>query len=389
VELYNPNTNSVDVAGQSLTDDLANPRQFVFPTGSMIPAKGWLRILCDPDRPPSGTNTGFGLRSAGESLYLLDAPARGGVVTDSIAFGLQVADRSISRVPDGSGTWVLGSATPNAANQPATLGDPSNIRINEWMANPAAGDDWFELQNPGADPVDLSGFHLTDDLNVRDRHTLPALSFIGTGTHGYILFHADGNPGQGADHVNFSLSKAGESIGLFWPNQYQIDGVTFGPQEPGVSEGRLPDGSATIVAFPKLPTPGSRNLADADADGIDDDWESTHGLSSSDPTDSELDPDKDGASNRLEFLTGTNPSLGSSVLALKMEFSENAGPTLSFTAEVDRAYRVEFSDGVVNGTWKALAEISAHPVQRGVSVSDLEPPTDLTRYYRVAVVSSP
>ena len=38
------------------------------------------------------------------------------------------------------------------------------MKINEWLANPAAGPDWFELFNPGPLLVALGGNYLTDAL---------------------------------------------------------------------------------------------------------------------------------------------------------------------------------------------------------------------------------
>lgn len=46
---------------------------------------------------------------------------------------------------------------------------------------------------------------------------------------------------------------------------------------------------------------------DADTDGMADEWESAHGLSSSDPEDRNADPDGDGYTNLEEYLNGTRP----------------------------------------------------------------------------------
>ena len=87
-------------------------------------------------------------------------------------------------MPDGSTNWFLCGPTPADANVTVTsLGSPSNLKVNEWMANPESGkDDWFELYNPDPQPVALGGLYLTDDLNDRTKHKIAALSFLGTGT---------------------------------------------------------------------------------------------------------------------------------------------------------------------------------------------------------------
>jgi hypothetical protein len=59
-------------------------------------------------------------------------------------------------------------------------------------------------------------------------------------------------------HVNFRLALAGESIGLYAPDQSLIDQVTFGMQTNDVSQGRFADGASTIYFMP-TPTPGAPN----------------------------------------------------------------------------------------------------------------------------------
>src|SRR6185503_7383337 len=73
VEFYNPSDSPVDLAGMSVSDSTANPDRFVFPTGSLVPARGYLAIRFDADRPASTTNTGFGLKASGDTLYLFNA----------------------------------------------------------------------------------------------------------------------------------------------------------------------------------------------------------------------------------------------------------------------------------------------------------------------------
>jgi hypothetical protein len=105
----------------------------------------------------------------------------------------------------------------------------------------------------------LGGLYLTDDLNDRTRHKIAALSFLDTGTNAWQKFVADGNTGAGADHVGFALRAAGEAVGLFTTNGTLINGVAFGAQEQGVSEGRFADGTTNLVRFPGTDSPGESN----------------------------------------------------------------------------------------------------------------------------------
>ncbi len=263
VEIYNPSAAPVDLGDMSLTDSQVTPRRWIFPPNSVVPPRGWFAVRCDADRPASETNTGFGLKANGDTLFLYNKPADGGTERDRVSFGLQIADLSIGRVSDGSSNWNLTLPSIGAANLPAPLGDVMLVKVNEWMAHPESGNDWFELFNPGSLPVALGRLWLTDNLLDHAKSQIPALSFLGAAsTNGYVKFICDSQPG--ADHVNFALKTGGEALGLFTTNGIMIDGVTFAAQQSGVSQGRLADGATNIVSFFTNPTPGNANYLPLD-----------------------------------------------------------------------------------------------------------------------------
>ena len=259
VELYNPSTNAVDLDDASLSNDPNSPRKFVFGSNTILPAGSFLVVYCDASQPISTDNTGFSLNAGGDSLFLFDSRTNGGALVDSVAFGLQTPDFSIGRVPNGSGPWALNVPTPAALNTAAGLGTAASLFINEWMADPESGSDWFELYNSAGQPVSLSGLFFTDALTEKTLSPVPPLSFIGAGPNAFVQFLADGDATAGASHVNFKLSKSGESIGLFSASGELINAVTFGSQLTGVSQGRFPDGAANIVAFAATSSPGHGN----------------------------------------------------------------------------------------------------------------------------------
>jgi hypothetical protein len=261
VELYNPGAASVSLDGYSLTDDVGLPQRWLFPPGAQLPPLGFLVVRCDPASVPSAVNgpvlnTGFGLKANGGDVFLFDATAS---LSDSVGFGGQAANFSITRHPDGSGPWQLGLPTPGEGAIPAALGDPRHVRINEWAAAVANGPDWFELYNPDLQPVALQGAFLTDKLSNRTKHSIAPLTFIGVSTNAYRKFIADNDAAQGPTHVGFSLDAGGEAIGLFPPGtDPAIDTVSFGAQTNGFSQGRLPDGGDSIRFFTH-PSPGAAN----------------------------------------------------------------------------------------------------------------------------------
>jgi hypothetical protein len=234
------------LAGFSLTDDPLDPLKFVFPSGTQLGPRQYLVVWCDSDVGQPGVHTGFSLRTEGDSVWLFNSTPSGLAQVDQITFGLQLADHSIGRVPDGAGSWSLNRPTPGAGNQAEELGSAAAVRINEWMASPASGADWFELFNPELRPVALGGYFLTDDFASPTNSPIPALSFLGG--YSFVKFVADEEPAQGADHVQFKLGGSGERIGLYDPQRAPVDQISFGAQTSGLSQGRLPDGSATVAS---------------------------------------------------------------------------------------------------------------------------------------------
>ncbi len=145
------------------------------------------------------------------------------------------------------------------------------IFINEFMASNSATiadseggfDDWVELYNGGATPVDIGGMYVTDDLLEPTKWQIPtsdpSQTTIAPG--GYLLLWFDGEPAQGPLHVDPKLGAGGEDIGLFASDgSTQIDALTFGQQNSDVSYGRLPDGGVDFQFF-NNPTPGAANEA--------------------------------------------------------------------------------------------------------------------------------
>jgi len=295
IELYYEGPGPINLAGMSLTDDPFNPRNFVFSNqtiSSTILNPGEYLVLYGDLDTQLKNHIGFALSAEGEGLYLYDKPSNGGDLVDSVVFGPQINGFSIGRIPhqlppkfggplaphrqlvrDSVESWKLNQPTFGQANVAAPLGDPDKVRINEWLANGQVlfEDDFIELYNPQAAPVELSGLYLTDNpIAQPDKHKIGPLSFVAG--NGFAVFLADGS--DGPSHVDFKLSADGGMIALLapafrrgYPGQWpglispplsEIDKVIYGPQTTDVSQGRAPDG-ANSFDFLLLPTPGVAN----------------------------------------------------------------------------------------------------------------------------------
>ncbi len=260
VELFNPSGGAVDLSGLALGDSSDFTKAWKFSAGANVPAGGYLVIWCDNSRAASTSaggphNTGFSLSGISGAVYFFNTL---GQAVDVVNYGFQIQDQPIGRT--GAGWRLLSSATPGAANAAAAvLGSVYNLRLNEWMAAPATGADWFELYNSDSLPVDMGGLYLTDDPSVTGSTNSPVAPLSYVDGKKWALFQADGNRSAGHNHVNFSLDQLGETLRLYDANLAAIDVVDFGVQTPGASQGLLPDGVANVVSFPTTATPGDAN----------------------------------------------------------------------------------------------------------------------------------
>jgi hypothetical protein len=392
VELFNPTGSAIDVGDMSLSDDPATPRKFVFAPGASVPAGGYLVTFCNPLLAPSATNTGFALPALGGGVYLFEKTVAGGGLHDSVSYGLQIADFSLGRSPNGSGPFALSVPTRSALNNAAALGGIAGVKINEWLANPTAPPGFFELYNTGAQPVALGGNYLTDQLSNKTKHLVPPLSFVGgSGAARWRTFIADNDAGATPGHVNFSLNPLGESLGLFSGAGVQLEAVTFGGQTAGVAQGRFPDGTSAIVAL--SPTPGGANVQappDTDGDGIPDAWEIANGLDPNNPNDAALDADSDGASNFAEYLAGTNPQQPGSRLSAVLVPTATPGQfAVRFNAVAGKTYTVRYKNALSAATWTKLADVPAQAFDVTLDVTDPGAGAQLQRFYQVVSPQQP
>lgn len=274
IEIFNNNSQPVDIGGLYLTNNLSNKSLFRIPSTSpgqtTIPAKGFLTLWAD-NQPGQGIlHLGFTLNTSGGNLALTDMVGPDMSVVDSLQYGAQLADKSLGRYPDGSAQLKqFNGPSPGNAN---VLPAISNLFINEFMASNSSlpdefgeFDDWIEIYNANNQAVDIGGLFITDNLgnltksqipvNRPDLTTIPA--------KGFLVVWADEQTVQGPLHAAIKLSAGGEQIGLSQQNGQIVtilDSLTFGAQVTDITRGRRPDGTSTFVNF-TTPTPGASNNA--------------------------------------------------------------------------------------------------------------------------------
>lgn len=126
IELYNQGSESVDLAGAWLTDDLSQPEKWQFPRGhadltSLDPGH-FLVLTADEASQGNPLNLNFRLASEWESVGLSYRSGEDLIWLDSLSYGQQYPVASWGRYPDGSDAWTRLELTAGKSNRPSTLG---------------------------------------------------------------------------------------------------------------------------------------------------------------------------------------------------------------------------------------------------------------------------
>jgi hypothetical protein len=117
-ELYNPGSNTVNLTGCFLTNNLSStlyPGSQI-PAGYTIPPQGFLLVWADK-KTSTGSgdlHVNFKLSKSGTSIALYNASSN---LMDYVTFGAQTSDISMGRYPDGAATlFLMPTATPRTNN---------------------------------------------------------------------------------------------------------------------------------------------------------------------------------------------------------------------------------------------------------------------------------
>jgi len=141
-----------------------------------------------------------------------------------------------------SNTWYFYKVWAIDANTNYTAGIVASNRtdgvpklfVNEFMASPAAGNDWIEFFNPAFVPVNMGGLQVADAN--QEFYRIPAGTNIAA--RGFLRFYAVAGQSNGS-FLPFGLGASGDRISLISADGFtRIDDYRFGNQDQGISEGR-------------------------------------------------------------------------------------------------------------------------------------------------------
>lgn len=141
------------------------------------------------------------------------------------------------------------------------MGDIGGITLNEvcsWNQTTIKDSernysDYIELYNSSAEPVSLSGWHLSDDLDELEESILPDM-VVEPG--GYVLFYANGG-GEDVDSLSFRISSEGETVFLSDAEGNLVDSIVVPMLDADTVYARVEDGADEWRRME--PSPGQTN----------------------------------------------------------------------------------------------------------------------------------
>lgn len=158
----------------------------------------------------------------------------------------------------------------------ARAGFAQNLHLNEILSSNGTtladenGDfeDWIEITNSGDDPINLSGFGLSDDVDEPFKWTFPDTTFQ---PGDFMLIWASDKDRSFAGselHTNFGVSAGGEELFLTHSDGTLLDQSPERELEEDISIGRQPDATGEWFRFDE-PTPGQPNTTEAIDDPLE------------------------------------------------------------------------------------------------------------------------
>ena len=273
IEIYNAGTEAVMLGGYYMYDTLDATVAYqipdTYPDSVTVQPGEYILFYANKETDWSVLNLGFKLSGSGEQVGLWNPDQE---MLDSITYNEQFGDTSYGRYTDGTDDWYyMIDFTPGSSNTNPNAG-PGDVTlyINEFMASndfAYAGPqddypDWIEIYNAGDEAVMLGGYYMADGLTdpadmFQISDTYPDSVTVEAG--GFIVFYANKDPEWSVLNLDFSLSKGGEEIGLWDPNQNILDSIIYDEQITDTSYGRYTDGTDDWYFMPDF-TPGASNM---------------------------------------------------------------------------------------------------------------------------------
>lgn len=151
IELYNNSSEQIDLSGYYISDKADDPEKFQLPEGTIIKAGSYLIIWADEDQEQQGIHTNFKLSASGEELRLFTPEL---VMIQEVIFGEQEPDMSYSRIPNGTGEFVIKEPT-FAENNETSISVRSSSLDSDIELSPNPVDEMLKISISGAYTMEI------------------------------------------------------------------------------------------------------------------------------------------------------------------------------------------------------------------------------------------
>jgi len=275
IELKNTGSATLDLTGVRISNGV----DFVFPAMNLEAGQ---YVLVAADRVAFESRYGTSLNVAGQYVGRLSNGGEGVTlqlpapydaamlrfdynpawypVTNGGGRSLVIVDASAAQVNwSDRGSWrasVSAGGSPGAVDQGDLTG---SVVVSEVLAHTDASEvgDWIELHNTTNEPIDISGWYLSDDQANLTKYQIRPNTVIPK--NGYVVFNQFeqfGNAASPGVSVAFGLSEAGDAVYLTnqaeggGPGLYR-ESASFGASDREVTFGRFvkSDGNADFVSM--------------------------------------------------------------------------------------------------------------------------------------------
>jgi hypothetical protein len=409
IELYNRTDAEIAIGGWFLSDDASNLLKYRIPTGTTIPAKGYLIFYEDTNFGVGSLDpnrlTGFALSDTGETVYLSSATngQLDGYLFDE-DFGPSFEGDSIGYyLKPSTGTYNFVTQTsPTQAGQ--NLGPKIGpVVISEIMYNPADDGDseYLELLNVSDAPVTLfdssrnRAWRLSNGIEFEFPATSPVTLTPGQRlilTRNLGAFENSFAPPEGPLVLEWQtgkLSNGGETVQLERPgplddlggvSYVRVDRVKYDNSSPWdfgadgsglaltkIIENEYGNDSANWIAT--TPTPG--DFAAGDRYAL---WATNAGVGNPN-----ADPDGDGFSNLFEYAVNTDPNSLTTINPISTSISGGVA-TIAYGQSIlkpDLNINIEFS--------RNLNQWSFAPTQANGNLREARMARELKAFFRLRI----
>jgi len=247
IEVTNVSDAPVSMSGWRLSDDEANIARWSFPDITLEPGQCLLVHCAGVDRKedPDDLHASFKLSRKGTSVILTTPQGR---VASLVHVPELNADQAYSLVGgQWTGAYMPTPGAPNSADAAGQASDmilaenTSGVMLSEISASSSNGDpDWIELYNRGDEPVELTGWGLSDSASKPRRWQFPEGTVIQPGQYAGVRCTGQDQVVGGVIHTNFSLSaEGGYSVVLSDAQGAIVDRMSVPQQYEDITYGRV------------------------------------------------------------------------------------------------------------------------------------------------------